>query len=378
MEGVLFKCAACSKDFVPTPSQEKHKKYHETNASYCSRECQSSQHNKHLTKPLCGPCPTCGEMFKSRGTAKKLFCDMKCYIASPGFKKMIAENCLNNAAKATGNPPEGYTPTYKTCTECGTEFKCKPSKKSKYCSTMCYRKYMTKRFDRWIASPQKIALPQAFDEFLTSEVLPCLVEGCDWKGHHLSGHMNSTHGVTARNFKKLAGFNLGSGIVSAPLHAALCERDIVGVAIDGSRFNVYLSGVEQKRTKYKSLEGREHRAKTNALKNETEEKPLRVCTGCGVEFRQSSHFGRKLFHSFECRDAYYKTHKKPVPRKNKLSCVVCGSGFLGTNKQQKTANNGGAVCCSYHCNGVIAGNVHKAKCDAARVALKVYDKEKNT
>ena len=378
MEGVLLKCSACSKDFVPTPSQEKHKKYNETNSSYCSRECQSSQHNKHLAKPLCGPCPTCGGMFKSRGTAKKLFCDMKCYIASPGFKKMIAENCLNNAAKATGNPPEGYTPTYKTCTECGTEFKCKPSKNSKYCSTMCYRKYMAKRFDRWIASPQKIALPQAFDEFLTSDVLPCLVEGCDWKGHHLSGHMNQTHGVTARNFKKLAGFNLGSGIVSAPLHAALCERDIVGVAIDGSRFHGYLSGVEQKRTQYKSLEGKEHRAKTNSLKNETEEKPLRVCTGCGVEFRQSCHFGRKLFHSIECRDVYYKTHRKPIPRKNKLSCVVCGSGFFGTNKQQKNANNGIGVCCSYRCSGVIAGSKHKIKCDAARVALKVCDKEMNT
>ena len=375
MGGALFKCAACSKDFVPTPSQEKHKKYNETNSSYCSRECQSSQHNKHLAKPLCGPCPTCGGMFKSRGTAKKLFCDMKCYTASPGFKKMIAENCLNNASKATGKPPAGYTPTYKNCIECGTEFQTKPSSNSKYCSKMCYRKYMTKRFDRWIASPQKIALPQAFDEFLTSEVLPCLVEGCDWKGHHLSGHMNQTHGVTARNFKKLAGFNLGSGIVSAPLHEALCERDHVGVATDGSRFNMYRSGVEQKRTQYKSLEGKEHRAKTNALKNETEEKPVRVCTGCGVEFRQSSHFGRKLFHSFECRDAYYKTHRKPTPRKNKLSCVVCGSGFFGTNKQQKNANNGGAVCCSYHCNGVLAGNVHKAKCDAARVALKAYDKE---
>lgn len=378
MEGVLLKCSACSKDFVPTPSQEKHKKYNETNSSYCSRECQSSQHNKHLAKPLCGPCPTCGGMFKSRGTAKKIFCDMKCYIASPGFKKMIAENCLNNAAKATGNTPEGYTPTYKNCIECGTEFQTKPSSNSKYCSKMCYRKYMTKRFDRWIASPQKIALPQAFDEFLTSDVLPCLVEGCDWKGHHLSGHMNQTHGVTARNFKKLAGFNLGSGIVSAPLHAALCERDIVGVAIDGSRFHGYLSGVEQKRTQYKSLEGKEHRAKTNSLKNETEEKPLRVCTGCGVEFRQSCHFGRKLFHSIECRDVYYKTHRKPIPRKNKLSCVVCGSGFFGTNKQQKNANNGIGVCCSYRCSGVIAGSKHKIKCDAARVALKVCDKEMNT
>lgn len=378
MEGVLLKCSACSKDFVPTPSQEKHKKYNETNSSYCSRECQSSQHNKHLAKPLCGPCPTCGGMFKSRGTAKKLFCDMKCYIASPGFKKMIAENCLNNAAKATGNPPEGYTPTYKNCIECGTEFQTKPSSNRKYCSKMCYRKYMTKRFDRWIASPQKIALPQAFDEFLTSDVLPCLVEGCDWKGQHLSMHMNQTHGVTAENFKKLAGFNLGSGIVSAPLHEAYCERDHVGIAIDNSRFPQFTTGMQQKKTQYRSLEGKEHRAKTRSLKNDTEEKPLRVCTGCGVEFRQSTHFGRKLFHSFECRDVYYKTHRKPIPRKNKLSCVVCGSGFFGTNKQQKNANNGIGVCCSYRCSGVIAGSKHKIKCDAARVALKVCDKEMNT
>ena len=377
MEGVLLKCSACSKDFAPTHSQEKNQKLG-AKYRFCSKECQNSVQNKHLCKPLSGPCPTCGDMFKSRGTAKKTFCTMKCYVASAGFKKMAAENCLNNAAKAMGNPPEGYTPLYKTCIECGTEYKSKPSRTSKYCNSMCYRKYMTKRFDRWIASPQKIALPQAFDEFLTADILHCLVDGCDWKGHHLSMHMNQTHGVIAKNFKKLAGFNLGSGIVSAPLHEAYCERDHVGIATDNSRFPQFTTGMQQKKTQYRSLEGKEHRAKTNALKNDTEEKPLRVCTGCRVEFRQSSHFGRKLFHSIECRNAYYRTHKKPVPRKNKLSCVACGSGFFGTNEQQKNANNGIGVCCSYRCSGVLAGNVHKAKCDAARVALKVCDKEMNT
>ena len=93
----------------------------------------------------------------------------------------------------------------------------------------------------------KIALPQAFDEFLTSDVLPCLVEGCDWKGHHLSMHMNQTHGVTAENFKKLAGFNLGSGIVSAPLHQHYCERDHVGIATDNSRFPQFTTGMQTKR-----------------------------------------------------------------------------------------------------------------------------------
>ena len=83
---------------------------------------------------------------------------------------------------------------------------------------------MAKRFDRWIANPQTLALPQAYDEFLTGEELPCLVEGCNWRGQWLSLHMNYTHGVPADEFKRAAGFNLKSGIISGPMREALAQR----------------------------------------------------------------------------------------------------------------------------------------------------------
>jgi hypothetical protein len=103
------------------------------------------------------------------------------------------------------------------CLKCGKEFHARESERKKYCNEICRRQYMAERFDRWIASPETIALPQNYDEFLTQEKLPCLVDGCNFEGHKLSLHMNLTHGVTEREFKKLAGFNLSSGITSLPL-----------------------------------------------------------------------------------------------------------------------------------------------------------------
>ena len=350
-------CDACGKQFHGTPSQRNHLKYGESKKSYCSKACQNSNQNKHLRKPLSGPCPTCGVMFKSRGTKEKIFCTMACYTASPGFKERIAAECLKNAAKSRGVSPTNWEPFIATCIECDKKFRDKPGNKAKFCTQICYRKYMSKRFDRWIASPQEVALPQAFDEFLTSEILPCLVKGCDWKGHHLSLHMNQAHGVPADHFKRLAGFNLGSGIVSLPLHESLCDRDLYGVAKADVR-NMYLSnGPQKQKTMYKSLEGKEHRAKTRALQNETEPKPMRICVGCGVTFQQSTIFGETKYHSIACREAHYKATVKMA--RFTLSCVVCGTAFQGTRQQQLSAERGNPVCCSHSCKGILNGSKPK-------------------
>lgn len=345
-------CAACDKGFIPTKSQANHLKYGEQKKCYCSRQCRASKQNEHLRKPLSGPCPTCGEMFKSRGTAKKIFCTMACYMASPRFKKMLEENKFNIAWTRKGVSPKNWEPTIIKCLECDKEVRTKPSANKKYCSQICYRKYMSKRFDRWIASPQEIALPQAYDEFLTAPILWCLVKGCGWSGHHLSVHMNATHGVVADKFKRLAGFNLNSGIVSLPLHEALSERDNVGFAKKPNDRQKLGTGMQKERTTYKSMEGKEHRVKSYIIKNATSEKPLRICKGCRVTFRQSTVFGKAKFHSIPCRTKYYKTHR-PTPMLYTLSCVVCGTEFEGSSGQRRKAEKGITICCSHGCAGSI-------------------------
>jgi len=149
----------------------------------------------------CGPCPTCGKTFESRYRGKK-YCTLECYSKSPELLERLKLKHIRTGENTT-------------CIECGKEFYVKKSRSQrgsgKYCSTICYRKFMEKRFDRWIASPEKLSLPQNYDEFLTLQELPCLVEGCEWRGNFLSLHMNFTHGIARREFKKIAGFNLKSG-----------------------------------------------------------------------------------------------------------------------------------------------------------------------
>jgi hypothetical protein len=131
-------------------------------------------------------------------------------MKSPQFAAMIKENGRRRTANRT----------MKNCLECGIEF---PRKQSdwdngmRFHNKLCRRAYQAKRFDRWIASPETMPLPQNYDEFLVQGVLSCLVEGCRWFGHNLSTHMNLTHGLDAVNFKVQAGFNLRTGVVSAPM-----------------------------------------------------------------------------------------------------------------------------------------------------------------
>ena len=96
----------------------------------------------------------------------------------------------------------------------------------RFCSRPCFREWNAKRFDRWFATPESLALPQGYDEFLTKKSLPCLVHGCDWVGDNLSIHMNHAHGICADEFKRLAGFNKGTGVVSPSTSRKLSENTI--------------------------------------------------------------------------------------------------------------------------------------------------------
>lgn len=311
-----------------------------------------------MTKPLSGPCKNCGAMFKSRGTKVRHYCSMRCYVTSDECKtrlKMIGEKGTKTAVARWAE----WKPTTINCLNCKKEVRVKPGDKRKYCGSTCYRTYMAGRFDRFVAAPENIALPNNYDEFLTKDVLPCLIDGCGWSGAHLSLHMNQAHGITAAQFKKLAGFNLSSGIISKPLHEALCERDRQGVAIPVNGFFNNGKAPPQPKERYLSLEAREHAMKARALALEGNTGPVRACLGCGVNFTQSTIFGRAKFHSIECRDDFYA--RKIQKEKHELSCVVCGNGFSGSRQQWRSANAGSPVVCGAACRGTLNAGVKKTK-----------------
>jgi hypothetical protein len=210
---------------------------------------------------------------------------------------------------------------------------------------------MAKRFDRWIANPQSLALPQAYDEFLNSEELPCLVEGCNWRGNWLSLHMNFAHGVRADEFKRAAGFNLHSGIISPSLRDALAQRPQAlspghGESLGGASERSHVQG-------YQSLEGREHREKAMALVR-AEFGPTRVCKGCGQTFTQRTPSGRALFCSVPCRDDWYR--RQPTKRDWTATCAFCGVSFACTRFQHVRAIHGRPVCCTDICKGKLNGS----------------------
>lgn len=310
----MLVCAHCHSEFVGTASQRFHHKY-DDRVGCCSQICRSALMRKKLCKPIPdrGPCPTCDLMFKSRDPKKK-FCSMKCYTSSDQFKAMLASN-REKASHPSSIEKRAMcirTGQMINCLECGAEVYSKPSAKKKYCGRSCYRAYMAKRFDRWVANPQEMALPQCFDEFMSAEELPCLIEGCDWVGRHLGGHVNRAHGIRADEFKRAVGFNISTGLVCPDLHDKLCETN----AGKGSKERILaaLECVGPRGIRYRSLEGREHWAKTSALLRATPG-PLRDCEGCGIEFRQPTPYGRKKYCTFECRDRTYAARKHATAKK---------------------------------------------------------------
>lgn len=320
-------CGHCQSVFQGTDSQARKVKY-ENRITYCSLACRAAARSaakaaKALldgSAPLFGPCPVCNQMFESR--TSKIFCNMACYVKSKQFKALQQENIKKaatcsreelNAAQRKGQEVP--------CLECGKVFYQKratntaPAKK--FCCRPCYRSYLAKRFDRHIANPERLALPQNYDEFLDRDELPCLVEGCDWRGQHLSIHMNQAHGITADELKRAAGFNLGSGIISRVLAKTLSERENVGIGLaEMSRRLAPLAAARraQANTKhrYMSKERKEHAMKTQANIRAEQTGPERICRQCQQPFEQSSPFGKTLYCSTECRSLYYYRQKHPV------------------------------------------------------------------
>jgi hypothetical protein len=291
-------CGHCGCHFRPTLRQAKSTKY-EGRTVYCSPVCRKAARPRKVL-PTHGPCPTCGEMFVSRYL--KTFCSLRCYNLSPQFKEMAA---ANNSIVQKGSAHPSYKREIRKCLECGAEFEVIPSRKNKFCSHLHYREYMAKRFDRWIASPQHIALPQNFDEFMTQEELSCLVDGCEWRGRHLSVHVQLAHGILAKDFKRAVGFNLGTGLVNPDLHQRLVAQN-AGSSVRGDLVLARENSpwVEGYVVNYQSLEGKEHRHKARLIVASACG-PDRICPGCGMEFQQSTPMGKAKYCSPACRDKHY-------------------------------------------------------------------------
>jgi len=142
-------------------------------------------------------------------------------------------------------------------------------------------------------------LPQCYDEFMIQNELPCLIDGCDWVGKHLSVHVNEAHGIKAEDFKRAAGFNLSTGLVGLELHERLVER---AIQIDQLIPFWDVSFPDRKISSYYSKEGREHHKKAMALLGNG---PQRNCHGCGKVFRQSTPCGHAKYCTIECRTISY-------------------------------------------------------------------------
>lgn len=350
-------CAHCSCEFLATKRQVKrHRALNSEAKQYCSKACiyAAVSISKRRPFPYNAICPNCGISFGSR--APKKFCSLRCYISSAQFKanqrKAADKAMVVNAIKWTGEPPKPKLEW--TCLNCGAKGFAKPSAKRRFCNHLCYRGFMAKRFDRWMANPQNIALPQSFDEFLLQEELPCLIEGCDWKGLKLGNHVNFAHGITASEFKRAAGFNLKTGLVTPAVFEALSARPHIQnggpVPLTREYHPPLVRG-------YCSLEGREHAAKARALTMAITEMPPRVCQGCGCEYTPTAGAWSSKFHSVECRDRWYAANNKR--RIYPMICGYCNRTFDGNIQQRRCLERGKTVCCSAQCKGRRNGRMRK-------------------
>lgn len=273
-----------------------------------------------------GPCPGCGAMFKSRD--RKTFCTLKCYTSSEIFKNRMRERNVRNAEASRET---------RQCPQCAVEFRIKKSGGRRFCCKEHKRLFYAERFDKWIASPQEIALPQAFDEFMLQNELPCLVKGCGWVGKSLAMHVNLAHGISSREFKKMAGFNVGTGLVSAELREALRGREHIHNATFGGMAQ---RGGHRRTDGYVSLEARESHSKARALITGT---TPQNCASCGSLFFQKTKSHQ--YCSDKCAERKREERKRqqrPAPAQS--PCCVCGQIF--------TKNRSTAKFCSSKCRSI--------------------------
>jgi hypothetical protein len=218
---------------------------------------------------------------------------------------------------------------------------------------------MANRFDRFIANPESLALPQCYDEYLTGDELTCLIEGCGWSGKALSMHMNMSHGIPKKKFKEMAGFNASTGVIPTAYSERLSQAKIdQGWSAEHMK---HLRSLVKNRKFHRDgtqrLEGKEHLRKSQAL-SRAERNIRTVCEGCQTVFLTGEM--HKKFCTIECRTQYYSEVQKKQRQANKrhiLTCSTCQKTFLGDDEQQNRVNQNLAVACSYYCRQKRAGHI---------------------
>ena len=297
-----FPCSTCGKSFKSRDRNHLACSRSGRNV-FCSQPCRRKKINEmQVARPgrhICGPCPTCGEHFRSKAKGK-LYCSQACYSESDQLQQHLLEL------------KEKQSFEWK-CHHCGKD----APRKRKFCNDFCRRTFFAERFDRFIANPEELSLPQNYDEFLDRDELPCLIEGCDWVGVGLSHHVNHAHGISSEKFKELGGFNRTTALMGVAARKArseqilrLIEEGIIFPSED--RYPVWEapnSGTYELRP-----EGKEHWAKAMAL-NEV--------------FKKLSDGGRKYSQSEKGRKASSERLKKTRAEQPliELVCNYCGCKY---------------------------------------------------
>jgi len=216
---------------------------------------------------------------------------------------------------------------------------------------------MSERFDRWIANPEEIVLLQAYDEYMLQTELPCLIKYCNWSGKNLSGHVNLAHGIKAKDFKRAAGFNYGTGLVTSDLRECFSKKRVEVIKrLIAEGIMPMPPGPNNPNSKcgsYISREGVEHMVKSYALRSE-EVSVEAECLNCLSSFRFAKTVSRMWYCSLQCRREYRNKQNK---RKLFLvTCSCCKKAFLGSRGQSVRSVHGLAICCSTQCRGSYNGS----------------------
>lgn len=275
-------------------------------AVYCSKQCRNKRNNAQPGKHS-GTCPICSKEFRSRRKAK-VYCSLQCFMKGPeAIARLQAQ--IQNGKERRGK-----------CIQCEKQLR---KGQGRFCGKVCYRLYLSERFDRFIASPETIALPQNFDEFLSQEELPCIINGCEWKGLRLGHHCNMVHGIPVEELRRLAGFNRNTGLVAMAESRLISERAAemyaegkIGQAFIEHRAAIASGDVDPSpQNPSNSLEATEHRRKAAAIQLLTVVE--KTCKHCGKQFECAKISHNRKFCSVECRKA---SSKQTLNRARKPDC----------------------------------------------------------
>lgn len=290
--------------------------------------------------PRVGVCKTCLAEFRS--TDDRGFCSLACYSASPEANQRLRDAVGTNLRWRRERLAAMPKSLDHKCDECGKEFSVKRlCDRRRFCCTLCYRTWYKNRFDRWIANPQTIALPQNYDEYFSGKEMMCPVAGCRWFGRNLGAHADKSHGIPVGEMKRILGCNKSTPLVTPDVSDKLSliahERDLpsLGVQWKPGESGVRTEGIGNR------LEAREHRRKSRMIRDLSEKPAIEhTCEGCREKFTSEHTYSR--YCTKRCRDRFYQTVKF---KDFDLTCANCGRQFKGRGEQRRNPS----ACCGIQC-----------------------------